>query len=222
MKRLAAVTLVAGTSGVEQVPTIEPAAYLVIARQLEAGENLIWCSRPKLHNILSTAAIGLTLLCGLVAADALAARALGAPPPASYWYLYSKYRLYSLSGQQVATRLLLGGAGAILFAGIQIYFSRRVFYGLTDQRVIIVTPKDTSSIWLDQLDGLNMSMRHWLGTVRIWRGAQLRDSGRPLASLGSYRLFVDDAKAVCELIRDTAAKRPAPRSTSPARSSVGG
>jgi acyl carrier protein len=36
---------------------MDPLAYPVIARQLEDGENLIWCSRPKLQNILSTAAI---------------------------------------------------------------------------------------------------------------------------------------------------------------------
>ena len=165
---------------------------------LRPGEELLWCGRPHDTTALRRRA-------GIVVAVGIAALILRSLPLDS-----------SLAERADANSILLAVFVCILIAEAIVFhtYLSNTFYGVTNQRVIIVSglrkPPEMVAVFLDLLNTPQLRVR------RIHRHVELSPSAsqapflpftNPSVGRECYRLFaLEDARRVCDLILESARK----------------
>jgi hypothetical protein len=185
---------------------MDPEAAAVVTPHLLAGEELLWCGRPHDTAALRWRAAAIVI----IGAAALALRALPLDP--------------SLAQRADADSIVLAALFFVMIAGaitLHSYLSN-TFYGVTNQRVIIVSGLREPEMVAVLLDRLNTPQ---LRVQRIHRHIELRapvqqvyqpaylpftNPSVPPDWIGwpeCYRLLaLEDARRVCDLIVESAHK----------------
>jgi|SRR5208283_5662668 len=184
---------------------MDPEAAAVVTPHLLAGEELLWCGRPHDTTALRWRASAIIL----VGAAALAMRSL--PLDAD------------LAERADTNSILLAVLVVVLIAEAMVFhaYLSNTFYGVTNQRVIIVSglrEPETAAVLLDRLNTPQLRLR------RIHRHIELRAHSEQTFQPGylpftnpsvppdwmgreCYRLFaLEDAGRVCDLIAESARK----------------
>jgi len=176
---------------------MDPEAAAVITPHLLAREELLWCGRPHDTTALRWRAGAIVL----VATAALVMRAL---PLDS-----------SLAERADINSILLAVLVCVLIAEAIVFhtYLSNTFYGVTNQRVIIVSglrEPEMVAVFLDLLNTPQLRVR------RIHRHVELSPSAsqppflpftNPSVGRECYRLFaLEDARRVCDLILESARK----------------
>jgi len=185
---------------------MDPEAAAVVKPHLLAGEELLWCGRPHDTSALRWRA-GAIVLVGLAA---LAMRSLPLAP--------------GLAERADTNSILLAIVAGVLIAEaivLHTYLSN-TFYGVTNQRVIIMSglgEPEMAAVLLDRLNARQLRLR------LIYRDIELRAPSDQIHQLKylpftnpsvppdwigwpeCYRLIaLEDAPRVCELITESARK----------------
>ncbi len=185
---------------------MDPEAAAVISPHLLVREELLWCGRPRDTSALRWRAGAIIL----VAIAALVMRSMPLGP--------------GLAERADTNSILLAVLVGVLIAEAAVFHSHlsNTFYGVTNQRVIIVSglrePRMVA-VLLDRLNAAHLRVR------RIYRDIELRAPGEELFQsrrlpftnpsvppdwIGGpecYRLIaLEDARRVCDLIIESARK----------------
>ncbi len=184
---------------------MDPEAASVVTPHLLAREELLWCGRPHDTTALRWRA-------GVVVVVGIAALAMRALPFDS-----------SLAERADANSILLAALVCVLIAEAIVFHSylSNTFYGVTNQRVVIVSGLREPEMVAVLLDRLNTPQ---LRVQKIHRHIELRapsdqiyqpsylpftNPSVPPDWIGRecYRLFaLEDARRVCDLILESARK----------------
>ena len=162
---------------------MDPEAEATITPHLLVGERLLWCGRPRDTSALR----GRTGVIVLVGIAALAMR---------WWPVDS-----SLAQRASANSFLLAIVVLILIGEAMVLrtYLSNTFYGVTNQRVIVISGLLEPSVRAAFLDQLNT---RWLTLRRFGNTIELRQSDDV-----SYRLVgLENAGEVCRIILDAADK----------------
>lgn len=175
--------------------------YVRVHGQLDPGERLLWCGRPR----------------------GASGRTIGMLIPILFMVIWTGIALGAAldnraEGQPVADVLVpllmgLGGLVALVYLVIWMIFGdvwtrRRVAYGLTDRRVIIIDGRTVRSLPLHTLVDITLQERaDRSGTIRCFVRGTTNKRGVPV-SRPLFRRIVD-ARYVYALLLDARERPPA-------------
>jgi hypothetical protein len=133
---------------------MDPEAAAVITPQLLVGETILWCGRPRDSSALRWRA----LIIVMVGVSALVMRSLPLDSP--------------LADRAATNSLLLAILFGFLLTEAIVFHSHlgRTFYGVTNQRVIIISglrALDVSTIFLDRLNTPQLTLHRHIGFIEL-------------------------------------------------------
>ncbi len=133
---------------------MDPEAAAVITPHLLVDETILWCARPRDTSALRWRA----LVLGMVGISALVMRSLPLDSP--------------LADRAATNSLLLAILFGFLLAEAIVFHSHlaRTFYGVTNQRVIIVSglrESDVLGVLLDRLNTPQLTLHRHIGFIEL-------------------------------------------------------